>query len=131
MTLTGLHGYVLGFVIIGSWAVICGWALALRFLPYDETPTFWKAVSVAQILLLAQVLVGIVLLLIGKRPGTGDGETIAFHLAYGLVFPLITLVVGHKVARDGKYKPHSVFAVVGLIIFGLTARSWMVGTAGV
>jgi hypothetical protein len=131
MTLTGLHGYALGFVIIGSWAVICGWALALRFLPYDETPTFWKAVSIAQILLLAQVLVGIVLLLLGKRPGTGDGETIAFHLSYGLVFPLITLVVGHKVARDGKYKPHSVFAVVGLIIFGLTARSWMVGTAGV
>jgi hypothetical protein len=131
MTLTGLHGYALGFVIIGSWAVICGWALALRFLPYDETPTFWKAVSVAQILLLVQVLVGIILLLLGKRPGPGDGATIAFHLAYGLAFPLVTLLVGHKVARDGKYQPHSVFAVVGLIIFGLTARSWMVGTAGV
>lgn len=131
MTLTGLHGYVLGFVIIGSWAVICGWALALRFLPYEETPTFWRAVSVAQILLLAQVLVGLVLFVMGRTPGTGDGRTIAFHLAYGLLFPLITLVVGHKVARDGKYKPHSVFAVVGLVIFGLTARSWMVGTAGV
>ena len=131
MTLTGLHGYVLGFVIIGSWAVICGWALTLRFLPYEETPTFWRAVSVAQILLLAQVLVGLVLFVLGRTPGTGDGRTIAFHLAYGLVFPLITLVVGHKVARDGKYNPHSVFAVVGLVIFGLTARSWMVGTAGV
>ena len=131
MTLTGLHGYVLGFVLIGSWAVICGWALALRFLPYEETPTFWKAVSVAQVLLLAQVVVGLVLFLLGRQPGPGDGRTIAFHLAYGLVFPVITLVVGHKVAHDGRYKPHSVFAVVGLIIFGLTARSWMVGTAGV
>jgi hypothetical protein len=132
MTLTGLHGYVLGFVIIGSWAVVGGWALALRFLPYEETPTFWKVVSVAQLLLLAQVLIGATMLLLGRRPGPdGDGATLGFHLAYGLLFPLITLVVGHKVARDGKYKPHSVFAVVGLIIFGLTARSWMVGTAGV
>ena len=131
MTLTGLHGYVLGFVIIGSWAVICGWALVLRFLPYEETPTFWRAVSLAQILLLAQVLVGLVLFLMGRTPGPGGGRTIAFHLAYGLVFPLITLVVGHKVARNGNYKPHSVFAVVGLVMFGLTARSWMVGTAGV
>jgi hypothetical protein len=132
MTITGLHGYVLGFALIGSWAVICGWALALRFLPYSETPTFWRAVSVAQILLGLQILAGTILLVMGRRPGPdGGGRTLAFHIAYGLVFPLVTLVVGHTVARGGRYSPHSVFALVGLILFGLTARSWMVGTAGV
>ena len=129
--MTGIHGYVLGFVLIGAWATICGWALALRFLPYEETPMFWRAVSVAQILLGLQLLVGLVLFAVGRTPGPqGGGATNAFHLAYGLVFPLITLVVGHRVARDGKYNPHSVFAVVGLIIFGLMARAFMVGQAG-
>lgn len=131
MSWTGFHGYLLGFLLIGSWAVISGWALALRFTKYEETPTFWRFVSLAQLLLVAQLVSGVVLLAFGGRPGPNDdGGTLAFHLAYGLLFPLLTLVVGHKVARDGKYRPHSVFAVVGLVIFGLTARAWMVGTGG-
>lgn len=131
MTWTGLHGYALGFLLIGSWAVVSGWALALRFSKYEETPTFWRFVSLAQLLLVAQLLLGLVLLIVGGRPGPDDdGGTLAFHLAYGLLFPLIVLIVGHKVARDGKYRPHSVFAVVGLVIFGLTARAWMVGSMG-
>lgn len=131
MTATGVHGYVLGFLLIGSWAVICFWALALRFTKYEETPTFWRFVSLAQILLVAQLVAGLVLLVLGKRPGPDDdGGTLAFHLAYGVLFPVITLIVGHRVAGQGRYRPHSVFAVVGLVIFGLTARAWMTGTAG-
>lgn len=132
MSWTGLHGYLLGFPLIGSWAVISGWALALRFTKYEETPTFWRFVSLAQLLLVAQLAIGLVLLALGRRPGPSDDvTTLLFHAAYGLLFPLVTLVIGHKVARDGTYSPHSVFAVVGLVIFGLTARAWMVGTAGV
>lgn len=131
MSLTAVHGYVLGFVLIGAWATVCGWALALRFTRYAQTPTFWRVVSVAQILLGLQILVGLVLLVLGRRPGpAAGGATLAFHLGYGVVFPLITLVVGHRVAREGRYNPHGVFAVVGLVIFGLTARAWMVGVAG-
>ena len=131
MSLTGVHGYVLGFLLIGSWAVISGWAFALRFTSYEETPTFWRVVSVAQILLALQWVVGIVLLLMGRRPGAVEtGGDLAFHLAYGLLFPAIVLGVAHSTARSGRYKPHSVFALAGLIIFGLSARAWMVGTTG-
>ena len=132
MTITGMHGYVLGFLLIGSWAVICVWALILRFAASEETPVFWRAVSVAQILLALQLIVGLVLLVMGRRPGgeAASGRALAFHIAYGVVFPIITLVVGHKMARDGKYRPHAVFAVVGLVLFGLTARAWMVGQGG-
>lgn len=131
MDLTGLHGYLLGFVVVGAWAIICGWSLALRFTSYEQTPTFWRAVSVAQLLLVLQLVVGLGLFVIGRRPGpAGAGGDLAFHLAYGVLFPLITLVVGHRLARDGRYRPHSVFAVVGLVIFGLTARAWMVGVSG-
>ena len=132
MTITGIHGYLLGFLLIGSWAVICVWALVLRFSSREETPVFWRAVSVAQLLLGLQLVAGVVLLAMGRRPGgeAADGRALAFHVAYGLVFPIITLIVGHKMARDGKYGPHSVFAVVGLVLFGLTARAWMVGQGG-
>jgi hypothetical protein len=71
------------------------------------------------------------LLVLGKSPGPeGGGATLAFHLAYGVIFPLLTLIVGHRVAREGRYNPHAVFAVVGLVCFGLTARAFMVGVGG-
>jgi hypothetical protein len=133
MDLTAVHGYMVGFAVIGSWAVICFWALALAFTRYEETPTFWRAVSVAQILLVVQLAIGVVLLVMGRWPGPPAGRgaaTLAFHLLYGVGFPLVVLVVGHATARRGRWSPHLVFAVVGLVNFGLTTRAWMVGITG-
>lgn len=130
-----LHGYLLGFLVIGVWATIMCWALALRFTSYDETPTFWRAVSVGHAVLGLQLLVGLVLLgwwLLGsgQPPAANSGGgwfNGTFHLLYGAVFPFLALLVGHRVAREGRYDPHAVFAVVGLVVFGLTARAWQVG----
>ena len=135
MTFTAFHGYLLGVVLIGSWATITFWALALSFTRYEDTPTFWRAVSLAQVLLVLQLLLGLGLLLAGRRPGPpGDpsaGLSLLFHLAYGIVFPLVALFAGHKFAREGRFGgPHRIFAVVGLVIFGLTTRAWMVGISG-
>jgi len=129
------HGYLIGFAVVGSWAVVMFWALALRFTRYDETPTFWRAVSVAQVLLALQLLVGLVLMgwwLLGDGPAPGANAgggwfNGTFHLLYGIAFPFVVLVVGHRLATQGRYHPHSVFAVVGLVIFGLTARAFAVG----
>lgn len=131
MDLTTIHGYVLGFAVIGIWPVVGFWSLALRFLRYEETPTFWRAVSVAQILLVVQLVVGIVLLVLGRMPGpTGGGGTLLFHLSYGVLSPLVVLVVAHAWARSGRFDPHSIFAVVGLVNFGLAFRAWQVGIHG-
>lgn len=133
MDLSVIHGYLLGFAVIGSWLVICFWGLALRFTRYEETPTFWRAVSVAQILLAIQLLIGLTLLIFGRRPGPAGNDglgTLLFHLSYGVFSPLVVLVVAHKWARDGRFNPHSTFALVGLINFGLLVRAWQVGIAG-
>jgi hypothetical protein len=132
MDFVTIHGYIVAFLIIGSWATIMFWSLALRFTKYEETPTFWRAVSVAQILLAVQLLLGMVLLTryalgFGGLPGDGSAWDFVWHLLYGLFFPIIVLIVAHKGARDGRFNPHSAFAVVGLVIFGLTARAWQVG----
>ena len=130
-----LHGYVLGFAVIAAWAVILLWALVLWVRKPEESPVFWRAVSVAQILLGLQLLAGLVLTVLwlvgnGNAPGVRSGGgwfNGVFHVLYGVVFPIIVLLVGHRTAREGRFNPHLVFAVVGLVIFGLTARAWMVG----
>jgi hypothetical protein len=126
MDIATIHGYIIGFVIIASWAIVCGWSLALRFTRYTDTPTFWRAVSVAQILLALQLLIGLVQFGVGRLPGDGSAFDVSFHVLYGVVFPLIALAVGHGFARSGRFSPYAVFAVVGLVNFGLTARAWQV-----
>ncbi len=134
MNIAAIHGYIIGFAIIGSWPIIMFWSLALRLTKHEDTPTFWKAVSVAQVLLGIQLLIGLFLLaryFIGWEgamlPGDQSAFETTFHLLYGAGFPLIVLGVAHRGARDGRFNPHAAFAVVGLVNFGLTARAWMVG----
>jgi hypothetical protein len=135
MDILALHGYVLGYGAVGSWAVIAFWSLALRLLRYEHTPWFWRAVSLAQIILALQFFLGLALLTMytlgtAGLPGDGSVFDVSFHLLYGAGFPLIVLFVAHKWSRDGRVDPHTAFAVAGLVNFGLTARAWMVG-AGV
>jgi hypothetical protein len=132
MDLVGLHGYVIGYAVIGSWATIAGWALALRFTRYEETPTFWRAVSVAQVLLVLQFFAGMALLTMytlgaAGLPGDGSAFEVSFHLLYGAGFPLVVLFFAHKWAREGRWDAYTIFFVAGLVIFGLTARAWQVG----
>jgi hypothetical protein len=138
-----VHGYVLGFGIIGSWLVVMLLSLVLRALAARSTdrdagsdagadaevPWFWRVVSAAQILLGVQLLVGAYLFLAGGRPGP-DTFIHVFHPLYGFVFPGIVLVYGHKLAREGRVHPFTAFAVVGLVNFGLTARAFMVAVVG-
>lgn len=126
------HGYWLGVPVWASWVIIMVWALVLRLLNAGETPTFWRAVSVAQILLALQAVVGVVLLGLwalglGPPPVPGSAFHSVFHVLYGLVFPLVVLVVGHRFAVQGRMEPHTAFAVVGLVNFGLLFRAWQTG----
>lgn len=125
MDLTTPHFWV-GFVLVSAWAVLAGWSGALRLIGYDETPTFWRAVSVAQVLLVIQLVIGLVLLLIGRLPAARLLDNV-FHPLYGFVFPLVTLFFAHKWSREGRFDPHAAFAVAALVIFGLSARAMMVG----
>lgn len=131
MDLTAIHGYLLGYAVLASWPIIGVWSLALRFMDHEETPTFWRAVSVAQVLLVIQLVAGVVLLLLGRMPGPEGGmRTLLFHLSYGVLSPLVVLVVAHAWAHRGRFNAHSIFAVVGLVNFGLAFRAWQVGIHG-
>lgn len=121
-----LHGYMIGIALIGSWFVVMVVALVLRVAKRDgETPFFWRIVSIAQVLIALQLLIGLGLFAAGGRPAADTFDTV-FHMLYGAVFPGIVLFYGHKVAREGRMHPLSAFATVGLVNFGLTARSFMV-----
>lgn len=125
---SGLHAYV-GLAIILLWGVVAGWALVLGFSGTDETPAFWRAVSIAQILLAIQLLFGLGLF-IGRgfaAIGAQGWFSTVFHPLYGFVFPFVVLFIAHNEARKEERNPHRVFALAAFVIFALAARGFMVG----
>ena len=102
-----------------------GWALVRRRPPGDR---FWTWLSVAQIVAALQALLGIALLLLGRR------STALLHYVYG-VGPLAVLVAAHVVAREAQHErpathalqPWAVFSLASFVCFGLSLRALMTG----
>jgi hypothetical protein len=83
---------------------------------------FWRWLVAAQVLAIAQALVGIVLLVMGRRP------TEWLHYVYGFG-PIAILAIGHLLAREEQFRsrPWIPFALASFICFGLSLRALMTG----
>lgn len=90
--MTVLHRY-LGVVIVLLFLVVMVWSLGLRLLGRDDSPSaLWAAQHWTENLLVVQVVVGLVLLVMGRRV---LGEPAAWlHYLYGSLFPLVAIVAG-------------------------------------
>ena len=80
-------------------------------------PAPWSQGRGAQVLLGLQLVAGLVLLTAwalgaGWVGPPADGTLFrgGFHVLYGGVFPVVVLVVGHRVAWRGRLNPHTAFA---------------------
>ena len=113
---------VIGFGVVAIFAI--GWlfGLVLWIAKRDANDWFWRWLVVAQVIAIVQALIGVILLLLGKRPSTW------LHLVYGFG-PLIILAIAHALARDENFRtrPWAPFAVASFICFGLTLRALMTG----
>lgn len=119
--MTEIHRAV-GFVVVGVFSI--GWlfGLVLWVSKRRAGDWFWRWLAAAQVLAIAQPVVGIVLLLIGRRPPT------ALHYVYGFG-PIVILAIAHGLARDENFRsrPWVPFAAASFICFGLTLRALMTG----
>lgn len=85
----------------------------------DPGVWFWRMVAAGQVGIGLQAITGIVLLAAGgRRPW--------LHYAYG-VFPALVLVVAHRLSRRFAGIEWAVFALAGLVSFGLLLRGYMTG----
>jgi hypothetical protein len=87
----------------------------------DPGAWFWRLLAVAQVGVGVQILLGLLMLLSGRR------ATNWVHYAYGL-FPLLMLYVAHRYSKRAKGLEWVAFAIVGLVNFGLMFRGYLTGT---
>jgi uncharacterized membrane protein len=117
-----VHKFI-GFVIVGGWGVLFLWGTVVWLLRRDPTAWFWRLLAALQVLLGIQLAAGIVLL------STGHHLPSLLHLGYGVIFPVVALVIGHTLARslEDDFDAHKIFTVTAFVVFGLTLRALTTG----
>ena len=80
---------VVGFAVVSIFAIGWLWPLAALVVRRRPGDRYWIWLTVAQVTAGLQALLGLVLLLIGRRPPSGDW----LHLVYGFG-PLVILAMG-------------------------------------
>ena len=117
---------VLGASLVLAFLVLAIGGLTLWVSRREEAPTlFWGLQHYTENLLIAQTVIGIVLLLLGRRV-RGD-DLIFLHYFYGSLFPLIAVVAGRIAALRRDRHEYVGLAWGAFFAFGLTTRALMTG----
>ena len=112
---------VVGFAVVTGWGLLFLFGVGLFITRRDANRLYWGLLTVLQVLLGVQLLVGLALLL------AGGGQPI-LHYFYGAVFPALVIGVCHLFTRGLEKPPYHLFFTIGaFFVFGLTARALMTG----
>lgn len=118
---------IAGWAIVGGFGLLWLWGVGAwigeRALRRISGPgrAYWWLLGALQASLLIQAIVGVVLLFLG-------GGASVLHYVYGIVFPVLLLLVAHVLAREMfAHRPYIVFAWAAFFIFGLTLRALLTG----
>lgn len=119
---------ILGWAIVGGFGLLWLWSMGtwfgervLRRVSGPGRP-FWWVLGFLQGAILVQAIAGVILLLLGGRAS-------ALHYVYGVIFPVLLLLIAHVLARDAfAHRPWLVFGWAAFFIFGLTIRALATGS---
>ncbi len=119
--MTLFHRY-LGAVILVLFLTIMLWGVVLRIMGRTEVPiTLWAAQRWTENLLVLQVVVGLVMLVIGRRVSGAPG--VWLHYLYGSLFPLIAIVGGRLGALRRETREYVGLAWGSFFALALTLRA--------
>lgn len=118
-----IHRYI-GISIVVALLYLAVYGLIARIARREEVGRpFWGVLYYTETVLVIQIVVGIVLLVMGRRIGRGFD----LHYLYGSVFPFLVLLGGRLYSLRRESRDYVPIALGGFIAFGLTSRALMTG----
>jgi hypothetical protein len=115
---------VVGLAVVALFGVTTLWGLgAILMKRQDAGKIFWVLVAIAQVAIGLQLILGVVLLLLGKP------LPVLLHLAYG-VFTAGALLWAQLEARRRTILRYVPFVWACLFAFGLSLRAFQTGVGG-
>jgi heme A synthase len=125
--ISNLH-FFNAFLIMIAGTVTGVWGLILYFMKKQAIIRPWRiALIFTAIVGLLQAVFGIILLLLGQRPGTGTG-LYYLHFVYGAIVAL-AIPVAVTYATGGK-KPRRdtlIFSIISLVLVAAALRAFVTG----
>ena len=112
---------VIGWSVVVGFGLLWPWGLGALIIRRNPGRPFWWLLGYLQVTLLVQGLAGVILLILGGRAS-------ALHYVYGVIFPVLILLVAHVLGRDAfAHRPWLPFTAAAFFCFGLTLRALMTG----
>jgi hypothetical protein len=115
VTLRDLHADF-SWVVVGANAVVGAWALAAHWLERLRTRQLWWATIAAEVTIVLQVVLGVVLV------AGQDIEVEQFHAFYGFV-ALATVGIVYSYRHQLRPHLHLLYGLGGLFLMGLALRA--------
>jgi hypothetical protein len=123
--------------VVGVFALGWLWGLGAWIARRGPGAGYWVWLTTAQVVAGLQAVLGVGLLVFGRRLVSGGALGGTLHYVYGLL-PILLFVIAHVIARAGnasmlgfdegrRVAPWVPFAWASFICFGLTLRALMTG----
>ncbi len=107
---------VLGWTLIFANGLVGLWALAAHFDPRLRRPAGWIAVGIAEVIVLAQVVLGV------AYQTRDDVEPAEFHQLYGFAaFASVGIIYAYR--NEMRERPHLLYGLGSLWLMGLGIRA--------
>ncbi|HEU5230109.1 MAG TPA: hypothetical protein VFU49_19980 [Ktedonobacteraceae bacterium] len=121
-----LHSYNV-YLVIAAAAIAGIWGLILFFTKRPTNPSWRISLIVTAALGLLQGLLGVIMVIMGLKPGTGTG-IYYLHYVYGGIAAL-ALPIAITYATNGKNPRRDmlIFSIAALIVAAVAVRAWMTG----
>ena len=121
-----LHSYNVYLLIVAA-AVSGIWGLFLYFGKRETNRPWRNSLIVTAILAALQALFGIILVVMGLKPGTGTG-IYYLHYVYGAI-AVLGIPIAMTYATGGKHPRRDIliFSIAALIVAAVGVRAWMTG----
>lgn len=118
MSLRSIH-VALGWAVVISNAVVGVWALIAHWVHGLRSRTLWIVTTIAQLLIAAQVILGVVAMQVN------DVEVDGIHLFYGFI-ALFTVGIIYSYRQQLEDWRYLLYGFGGLFLMGLAMRSMFI-----
>jgi hypothetical protein len=110
----------LAWVVVVANAAAGAWALAANWLPALRTPWLWRFTVAAELTIVAQVILGVILV------AGEDREAPQFHMFYGFV-ALASVGIIYSYRQQIAAHVYLLYGLGGLFLMGLAIRAMIIG----
>ena len=124
--ISNLHFYNM-VLVLASGTVAGVWGLVLFFMKKPINRPWSISLIVTAVIAALQALLGIVLVLLGQKPGTGSG-LYYLHYVYGAIVVLaIPIAITYATGGKNQRRDTLIFSIAALILVAAAIRALMTG----